>query len=105
MGIRETSISVRRVGSISQRKGGSGSRSGLFSVTPLSGFTFLEAWNGGSERIFTASIDQFRLEGLDLNFNLFGDILVLHWGREGDCRGGMVSMSIGVCCIRVPKSR
>ena len=89
--ITETGMSVRKTGmsigktsgigvtSIGQGDGGGRGGSGnLLGGTPLTGLTLLETRNGGSENVGTASFDQFVLVGLDLNFNLFGDIFVLH---------------------------
>ena len=90
--ITETGMSVRKTGmsigktsgigetGIGQRYGGGrgGGGGNLLGGTPLTGLTLLETGNGGSENVGTAGFDQFGLVGLDLNFNLFGDIFVLH---------------------------
>merc|ERR1711956_122093 len=75
--------------------GGRGGGGNLFGGTLLSGLTLLETGNWGSENVSTAGIDQFGLEGLDLNFNLFGDIFVLH--RRGDGIGSAMTISIRIC--------
>merc|ERR1711971_1429952 len=95
------------VTSIGQRKGGGrGSGGNLFGRTPLTGLTSLETGNRGSETVGTASFDQFGLEGLDLNFNLFGGIFVLH-GRGDGISGrskSTMAISIRVCCVGVTQS-
>merc|ERR1712241_1269943 len=107
VGIREAEETSVRETSISQRKGGgrNDGGGGLLGVSLLSGLSGDKAGNGGSERVFAASIDKLRLEGLDFNFNFFGHILVLHRGRESYCcRSCMISMrqGIGICAQTTP---
>merc|ERR1712008_234582 len=101
MSITKTGMSIGktssiRVTSIGQGDGdGRGGGGNLFGGTLLSGLTLLETGNGGSENVSTAGIDQLGLEGLDLNFNLFGDIFVLHRRRDGISSAMTISIRVG----------
>merc|ERR1712161_37784 len=90
MSIAKAGMSIGKTSSIRVTSIGQGDGGGRL----LSGLTLLETGNGGSENVSTAGIDQFGLVGLDLNFNLFGDIFVLH--RRGDGIGSAMTISIRV---------